>query len=197
LYTILENDIVPLFYSRSSDGLPREWIKMMKHSLYTIASHFNTNRMVKEYYYKFYKNAAQHYMALSENNFKLTRAFIEWRNRVKRTFYTMRIENISVDSTRIYKIGEKIPISVDVWTGDCVPDDIKVDIYYGHMIGEDKLTGSGIANLSEVQKIADNKYRFSGDLVCEHTGNFGFKVRVTPFQPSVLEPYELGLIMWG
>jgi glycogen phosphorylase len=197
LYTILENDIVPLFYTRSSDGLPREWIKMMKHSMCTISSNFNTNRMVKEYYYKFYKNAAQHYMTLSENNFKQARDYVDWRSRIRRSFYSLRIDAIGYDANRIYKIGEKMPISVDVWCGDNTPDDIKVDVYYGHMIGEDKLTDSGVANLSEVQKIADGKYRFSGDLVCEHTGNFGFKIRLTPFQPAIQDPYELGLIMWG
>ena len=69
IYSILEKDIIPLFYERGSDGLPREWIRMMKHSLVTIASRYNTNRMVKEYFNKFYKPAAENFARLSAEDF--------------------------------------------------------------------------------------------------------------------------------
>jgi len=49
LYDTLENDIIPLFYERSSDGLPVEWIAMMKESIRTLAPEFSMRRMVKSY----------------------------------------------------------------------------------------------------------------------------------------------------
>ena len=49
LYTLLENEVIPLFYSRDADGIPHGWIKMMKHSIHTLAPCFNSKRMVKEY----------------------------------------------------------------------------------------------------------------------------------------------------
>src|SRR5213079_2144731 len=54
IYDLLEQEIVPLFYTRSSDGLPRGWLKMMKRSISTICPVFNTNRMVQEYVEKCY-----------------------------------------------------------------------------------------------------------------------------------------------
>ena len=49
LYQILENEIIPLYYQRSADGLPSEWLRRVKHAIQTLAPHFSMRRMVKEY----------------------------------------------------------------------------------------------------------------------------------------------------
>jgi len=56
---------VPLFYQRGPDGLPREWIKVMKGSIRTICPFFNTNRMVEEYAERMYLPAAIQHALLS------------------------------------------------------------------------------------------------------------------------------------
>lgn len=53
LYDILENEVIPLYYNRSNE-YPGEWVKMMKESITSNLSVFNTIRMVKEYCRKFY-----------------------------------------------------------------------------------------------------------------------------------------------
>jgi starch phosphorylase len=59
LYTILEEKVIPLYYSRSFDGIPHEWVSMMKESIRSIATHFSARRMVKEYVQKYYIPALQ------------------------------------------------------------------------------------------------------------------------------------------
>ena len=54
IYNVLENDILPTFYERSRDSLPREWIGMMKESYVKLAPFFNTSRMVQEYTEDYY-----------------------------------------------------------------------------------------------------------------------------------------------
>ena len=54
LYEILEKEVVPMFYNRGRDGLPREWITRMKTAIRTISPVFNTYRMVEEYANRFY-----------------------------------------------------------------------------------------------------------------------------------------------
>ncbi len=54
LYQLLEEEIIPCYYDKDDEGLPRRWIAMMKASLKTIAPYFNTNRMVAEYVHKVY-----------------------------------------------------------------------------------------------------------------------------------------------
>jgi len=54
LYEILEQEIVPLYYDRDEEGLPREWLKRMKHALFEAGMHFTAARMVKEYTRNYY-----------------------------------------------------------------------------------------------------------------------------------------------
>ncbi len=58
LYHLLENEIVPLFYQRDADGVPRGWIRVVKEAIATIAPLFSARRMVKEYIERFYLPAA-------------------------------------------------------------------------------------------------------------------------------------------
>jgi starch phosphorylase len=57
LYSLLEGEIIPLYYDRSADGLPSEWLGWMKHSIQTLAPRFNMRRMVKEYTTEIYQPA--------------------------------------------------------------------------------------------------------------------------------------------
>ncbi|MBK8981847.1 MAG: alpha-glucan family phosphorylase [Ignavibacteria bacterium] len=54
LYDTLENEIIPVYYKRNKNGIPAEWIKMIKNSIRNLAGTYNTNRMVKDYCEKFY-----------------------------------------------------------------------------------------------------------------------------------------------
>jgi starch phosphorylase len=64
LYKVLEEEVVPLYYQRDRDGIPRGWIAMMKEAIRTVGPHFSTTRMVKEYTDKYYVPALQKVLAL-------------------------------------------------------------------------------------------------------------------------------------
>ena len=55
LYRVLEEQVVPLYYDRDSEGLPRKWIAMMKNSIATLVPEFNSDRMVAEYARRIYQ----------------------------------------------------------------------------------------------------------------------------------------------
>ncbi len=69
LYSLLEKEIVPLFYTRDADGLPRGWIAMMKESIKGLAPAFAGDRMVKQYAECFYLPAADHYRRLAADGY--------------------------------------------------------------------------------------------------------------------------------
>ncbi|MCU0275880.1 MAG: alpha-glucan family phosphorylase [Acidobacteria bacterium] len=197
IYSILEKDIIPLFYERGSDGLPREWIRMMKHSLVTIASRFNTSRMVKEYFSRFYLPASENFARLSADAFAPARELVGWKNRMRADFPQVRIEEVRADTGRTYKSGERFQVQADLFLGKVPPEEIRVDAYFGTMVGEDVLQNSALARLGDVETSGEGRFRFSGFIPCGRTGSFGFKLRVTPFHPLLLDPYEMGLVLWG
>lgn len=58
LYSLLENEVVPLFYDRDGDGVPKGWVQMMKEAIVTSVFEFSTHRMLMDY-------AAKAYLPLS------------------------------------------------------------------------------------------------------------------------------------
>jgi starch phosphorylase len=54
IYRLLEEKVVPLYYQQDRNGIPHEWVKMMKECIYTVTPRFSACRMVKEYTEKFY-----------------------------------------------------------------------------------------------------------------------------------------------
>ena len=54
LYTLLEQEVVPLYYRRDADDVPRGWVKVMKEAIRTSVPYFTTRRMVKEYAERYY-----------------------------------------------------------------------------------------------------------------------------------------------
>ena len=58
IYELLENEIVPIFYNRDRSGIPRQWVRIMLESMKTVGSEFNTHRMVREYWRKYYQPAS-------------------------------------------------------------------------------------------------------------------------------------------
>ena len=55
LYCALTDDVIPAFYDRDASGVPRRWIRMIRHAMATLVPRFNTRRMVIEYYDKYYR----------------------------------------------------------------------------------------------------------------------------------------------
>jgi len=199
LYSIIENDIAPMFYDSIYDGLPREWIKMMKNAFISIVSYFNTHRMIKEYNENFYREAGRNYIILSEDNFNLTRLLTAWKNTIRHHFHAIHIGDIHFDPQQVYKIDDPVSIAVDVYTGTLKPEDIRVDVYYGKISPDYQLTDTSVEQLKDITPIdhsGEKRFRFSGRLLCKKTGSFGFKIRVTPFYPSIIDPYEMNLVLW-
>jgi starch phosphorylase len=57
LYEVLEQAVVPTYYDRDEQGVPRKWLAMMKRSITTLAPEFNSDRMVEDYARRIYLNS--------------------------------------------------------------------------------------------------------------------------------------------
>lgn len=197
IYSIIENDIIPMFYDSIPDGLPRQWLKMMKNAFISVVSVFNTHRMIKEYNANFYKKAGQNFLTLSADNFKHTRELVQWKNDIQKEFKQIIVGKIYFDEKKVYKINDRIKIDVDVFIGNLKPSDIKLDVYYGNISQHHALEGTAIKNLKIINPVEDNQYKFSGHLECQKTGNFGLKIRITPSHPLIMNPYEMDMVIWS
>ena len=67
LYSVLENEVIPLFYRREASGIPSEWVAMMRESMARLTGQYSANRSVREYTERFYLPAAEAYTKRTED----------------------------------------------------------------------------------------------------------------------------------
>ena len=70
IYSMLENEIIPLYYAHNSNGYSYEWVQYIKKSMAEIAPHFTTKRMMDDYFDRFYNKLSDRSKQLRANNYK-------------------------------------------------------------------------------------------------------------------------------
>ncbi|MFA3783236.1 alpha-glucan family phosphorylase [Melioribacteraceae bacterium 4301-Me] len=201
IYDTLEKEIVPLFYNRGEDKLPRGWIKMMKSSMKQLGPIYNTNRMVEEYARKFYFPSIEKRTYLMKDNWKKGKEFSAWKTKLFNNWQKIKIVSVDEgdkDKKAKLKVGCKFPITAKLQIGELSPDDIEVQIYYG-MVGnghQENQNGFVVMNYNS-RKSKDGLLFYQGEIECSSTGQFAYTIRVVPKHEVLINKFELSLIKWA
>ncbi|MCX7983820.1 MAG: alpha-glucan family phosphorylase [Bacteroidetes bacterium] len=197
LYDLLEKEIIPLFYTRSTDDLPRGWIAKMKSSMRAIGPVFNTSRMVRDYTEQLYLPAAHRAHELASNNFERVRKLATWKQKLANEWNNIKIEQMIIDSDANLKVGDFCPVRVFINLGNVSPTDVQVQIYYGPMDAAGTISNPHTVTITNTKKVNDSLYEFSGKITLVKSGRIGYTVRILPNHQDLINPFHDGLIKWG
>jgi starch phosphorylase len=199
LYETLENEIVPLFYERGDDKLPRRWIEMMKNSMIKLAPEYNTNRMVRQYATKFYMPANENRISLMKNDWAEAKSFLQWKKKMIENWSKVKFNKIdSTQTSDDIQIGAAFKLSAELNLGGLSPDDVVVQIYYGKLDDQSEAFANSYVNMECTNKTTKTgKYKYEGEIASNKTGQFGFTLRILPNHKLLTNKFELGLIKWA
>jgi starch phosphorylase len=197
LYEILEKEVVPIFYDRGRDGLPRKWLQRMKTAIRTICPVFNTNRMVQEYTERFYIPCTLRRAALRADKRQRSIALTTWKEKVLKNWSQVRILNVDSEPTENLLYGSSLTVYADVDLDSLDPDDVVVEILYGDIDATGNIRKGEVVTMRHTQVSTKNVYRFEGAIPCQKTGQQGFSVRVIPSHKDLANKHETGLITWA
>lgn len=198
IYEIIESEIVPLFYNRGEEKLPRGWISLMKNSMRTLGPVYNTHRMVEEYANKFYFASYEKRSTLTKNNCDKGKKFSEWKLKVHDNWHKVKfIKIVGEHSNGDLTVGSKYPIHAEVELGDLTPNDVEVQIYFGMMESESQEKKSYVTMTNVTKKSKNNTYTYHGEIECKDTGLIGYTLRILPKHPIMNNQFQLGLIRWA
>ncbi|MDD5064180.1 MAG: alpha-glucan family phosphorylase [Phycisphaerae bacterium] len=210
VYDLLENEVIPLFYTRSADDLPRAWISRVKNSVKWIAPRFNTHRMVAEYTQRFYNPAAAKWRYLTAEAMARAKVLSTWKSNMKKAWPEFAIKDVQI---QVYnngdggkqldirqpqlKVGSKLSISALVKLPKVSPDDVSVELYHGPVDSHGSIRNGSIVRMAYKETTdRDSEHWFVGSMSCGETGQHGVAVRVLPRHADLVNPYELGLVLW-
>jgi starch phosphorylase len=199
IYDLFEKEIVPLFYERGRDGLPRGWIAKMKAAMRDHAGVFNTNRMVREYAERCYMPSAERDRLLGEDSLTRAKALAAWKARVYQQWPQLRIEKVSTEGPedQELKVGNQLQVQAQIYLGSLNPTDVTVQLFYGKLNAEGLIVEGEAIPMLIAQSKGKGKYVFAGAITCTTSGRHGYALRIVPHHEDLGSPFEMGLILWG
>jgi glycogen phosphorylase len=196
LYRLLEEEIVPLFYDRSHDGLPHGWIARMKRSIQSIGPFFNTARMVREYTEKAYVPAARRVRALGEEGAQRAKHLASWKQRVAAAWGEVRIERVSELGPLEVPAGSQLAVSAEVHLGSLSPGDVSVELYHGKLHGAQALPSGSSSPMRCAAELGGGRHRFEGVVAASDCGEHAYAVRVLPHHELLGDRFATRLVAW-
>jgi len=209
LYDLLENHVAPRFYgSEPSDGagaagpsepsadpVPHQWIAMIKHTLATLGPAVSAERMVQDYVQQLYRPASASGRVARAEHFKAARELAAWVSRMRHSWPEVIVEHVdSLDVTDEPQIGDTVRINAYVRLAELTPEDVSVQAVHGQVTENDELSQISIHELKLEEDLGDGRFLFSGGVTIDHSGSFGYTVRVLPRHQHLATQAELGLV---
>ena len=196
LYQLLEKEIVPTFYERRSDGVPRKWIDRMKTSIMRLCPEFNMHRMAMQYTDEYYLAAHRRHLRLQADDASRARNLAAWRVRVEAAWPRLQIKAVS-NGLGEFNLGNEIPVSVTVFLDSLTPEDVSVQIFSGRVDAHDEINSPEITPMTASGNEGNGLYRFQASLHTAKSGFFGYAVRILPHHPDAVTPFIPHLITWA
>lgn len=199
VYDLLEQEIVPLFYNRGADGLPRVWVKKMKSSMTHLNPNFNTNRMVREYTEKYYMPLGLMWQSYVKNDPEIIKSLSAWKQKMKKEWKNIKILEVQENNDgEKLRVGGNKSITVLLSLGkNLTQQDVVVECYYGRLDYHGQLDEGKSAKMKCEEVTDDKVYKYSGEIPCDNAGLHGYAIRVLPQHEHLVKKYIPGLILWG
>jgi glycogen phosphorylase len=196
LYEILENEIVSMFYDRGVDGLPREWIKLMKNSMATVSPVFNTNRMVSQYFEDTYLPAFLQMKELGKNQMKTVAELEDWKDFVRANWHEVDIEAVYSEDEKALSVGMDLEVMAKIQLGNIKPKDVKVALFYGGIDVTDDISEGERIWMEPLKDKKNGSYTFKGRIPLASSGRKGFSVCIYPDTHKMSRRFEKAYIKW-
>jgi len=197
LYDLLEKQIVPLFYERTAEKVPREWVRRMKRSMATAYGAFSTHRMVREYFEKYYGPSGERWTAANANNFQIAKELWDWKMTLYQRWAQVRVENATAESADGLAVGQKLKVRANIHLGPVSQDWVEVQAYCGPLSDVGAITLGKAIPLTPAGSGNNGVYTYEGVIGCEQSGRFGYEIRVLPKNKNLGSTFIPSLITWG
>ncbi len=182
LYNLLENEIIPLFYDRPEEYLPRPWVHMMRQSIKMALGKFSSNRMVDEYNQNFYSKAAVAYHELLADKAKQAEERVKQHARLRAEWKHVSLSKPTHHNGDLGKlhVNDSFKISTEVHLGALDPQEVDVEVFHGTVNSENHIVDGQSDIIANGEPLGNGVYRYEHELTCNQTGRYAFTTRVTP-----------------
>lgn len=196
IYSILENEIVPLFYQGSDREIPAEWVRRMQRCIANITPRFGTGRMVAEYMTELYQPAHDMWRNVSKNNFEAARQKTVWDSRMSESWRLIRFVDFGESPGDQVMSGSAVPLRATVDLAGLAPAEVRVEAVIGQIGVNGDLESTYTLPLVPVEERGTTVV-FANEFTVQRSGRIGYSVRISPnhFDNPLTRPCN-ALLKW-
>ncbi|MEQ8462088.1 alpha-glucan family phosphorylase [Coleofasciculus sp. E1-EBD-02] len=197
LYDLLEQEIVPLFYDRDDEGLPRGWIAKMKDAIRLNCPTFNTARMLRDYAMRGYFPASERYKAMTSEGYQPVKALAQWKQHLFEQWYSIKVEDIDIAAPSDLMVNQSVAVKSRINLAGLTDNDVQVELYQGSVNADGQIV-NGVPVVMDYQGTDEHNISiYTADISYDASGLQGLSLRVFPKHKHLSSLYEPGLVLWA
>ena len=198
LYNIINEQIMPAFYTRGNQNVPTEWVNMMKKCFTQISPHFTMKRQLDDYFRKFYYKLMDRSKLLRENDNENVKILLKWKENVLSSWND--IECLGIEYQRneknTYCVGDNILCRLRIHLGGLRPQDVKIEMIF--------VTAEDHGRKPKLEYKVPFEFESENDGVCtfvcnetaRRVGVWDCAVRVIPHHELLPHDLDFSIVRW-
>ena len=197
IYSILENEIIPLYFARNTKGFATEWIQTIKNSIAQINPRFTTKRMIDDYLNKFYFKLAKRSAMLKDNNFAKAREIVAWKENMASKWHEIEVTQVNIPDNLIHDpyVGEDYKLEVIIDTKGLNDKGIGIELV---VVKKDKNNKDLLHDVEELNLVhtEGSKMYFSLEYQMNQAGSFKYAFRMFPKNEDLPHRQDFCYVRW-
>ena len=193
IYSLFQDEIVPAFYNRNSDGIPVEWVQYIKNNIASVAPKFTTRRMIDDYSQKYYSKLYERGKKLKANDFELATQLTHWKKIINHLWDKIEVLEVNLYEENIESVetGKAYRGSVLMDLKDIEHNQIGVELVITENQKEMVLRKE-----FELKKSEKTRAVYVIDATIDRPGTFQYGIRVFPKHPLLPHRQDFGHLRW-
>lgn len=193
IYSMLENEIIPLYFAKNSKGYSPEWVQYIKRSIGDIAPHFTMKRMIEDYIHRFYDKEAARSKKLQANDCALAKEIVAWKEKVAAAWDGIKVFDIQASDITNSTTGNDFATRAIIDTNGLGKDLGLEMVVYKKEDGEEKFW---YTKPFDVIKEEGNVLTYQLNMKLKDAGVFRYGYRLYPKNPNLPHRMDFAYTRW-
>lgn len=193
IYSMLENEIIPLYFAKNSKGYSPEWVQYIKRSIGDIAPHFTMKRMIEDYIHRFYDKEAARSKKLQANECALAKEIVAWKEKVAAAWDGIKVFDIQASDITNSTTGNDFATRAIIDTNGLGKDLGLEMVVYKKEDGEEKFW---FTKPFDVVKEEGNVLTYQLNMKLKDAGVFRYGYRLYPKNPNLPHRMDFAYTRW-
>jgi phosphorylase/glycogen(starch) synthase len=197
IYSILEEEIVPIYYARDKDGIPSKWISYIKNTIADIAPHFTMKRQLDDYIRQYYTKLFRRARTLTAKNYEIARHIASWKRKVTRGWDSIKIISVKTHDSeqKPLSLGDSFVAEIILDLNELSATDVGIEVLFGKKVN-DMVNEPILIEEMNLIKAEKNIAAFECNIPINQPGVYDYAFRLFPKSPLLPHRQDFNLVKW-